>query len=136
MGLLGTAPFILGALVYCWGPDIAEGVASRGLLLYSAVMIAFMGGSRWGLEIGRAPPRWVVLAPAIAMPLFALILTMSLVELDLKWRLAGFLGGFLALWLWDVISTEVPGWHLRLRTTVTVVACVCLGLALEHALSL
>ena len=61
---------------------------------------------------------------------------MSMVELDLSWRLGGFLAGFLALWLWDAVSTELPPWYPRLRTAVTVVACVCLALALEHALSL
>jgi hypothetical protein len=134
LGLLASAPFVLGAWVYCWGPDLVQGAASRGLLLYSAAMIAFMGGSRWGVEIARAPPRWIVLAPAIITPLAALTLSMSMVDLALQWRLGGFLFGFLALWLWDSISTDLPAWYQRLRTTVTLIACVSLGLALEHAL--
>ncbi len=134
LGLLGALPFIVGAILYCWGWAILEGPASRGLLLYSATLLSFMGGSRWGVEIGRSPPRWVVLAPAIVLPTVAVALTMSTVELSLSWRFGGFIAAFMALWLWDCISTELPQWYPRLRTAVTAVACVSLGLALEHSL--
>lgn len=136
LGLLGALPFAIGAFLYCWGWEVLEGAASRGLLLYSAAFVSFMGGSRWGVEIGRSPPRWMVLAPAIVVPAVAVGLTMSMVELSLSWRLGGFIAAFLALWIWDSISTELPGWYPRLRTTVTTIACVSLGLALEHSLRL
>lgn len=134
LGLLATLPFAIGAAVYCWGPSILRGHSSRGLLLYSATLISFMAGSRWGVEVGRAPPRFSVLIPAMATPLLAVILIMSMLELDLIWRLVGFIAAFIALWLWDSISTELPAWYPRLRTAVTVVACVSLALVLEHVL--
>jgi len=136
LGLLATAPFIIAAALYCWGPARLAQQAIDILLLYSVAISAFMGGSRWGLEAGRAMPRWAVLGPGIAMPLIATATWALTHELSMAWRLGAFMAVFLLLWLWDTIFSELPEWYGRLRTTVTLIACVSLAFALEKTLRL
>lgn len=134
LGLLATAPFIVSASVFCWGPARLDGPASTALLVYSVAISSFMGGSRWGLEAGRAMPRWGVLGPGMALPLLATALWMVTLDMGLAWRLGAFMGVFLLLWLWDTIFSELPEWYSKLRTTVTLIACVSLAFALENTL--
>lgn len=136
LGLLATAPFVVSAAVYCWGPARLMEPASAALLVYSVAIASFMGGSRWGLEAGRAMPRWGVLGPGIGMPLLSLLTWMGTHDLALAWRLGAFVGVFLLVWLWDTIFSELPEWYGRLRTTVTLIACVSLAFALENTLRL
>jgi hypothetical protein len=136
LGLTSAAPFAVMAVLFCWGPKDLHGPAGRALLVYSAAIVSFMGGSRWGLEASRASPRWAVLGPGMASPLLALGIWSVTYEQPLSWRFGGFMAAFLALWLWDTIFSELPAWYSRLRTACQFIACVSLAFALENSLSL
>lgn len=134
LGLLSAAPFAVFAAFYCWGPDLLSRPAARALAVYSAAIISFMGGSRWGLEAGRTAPRWLVLGPGMASPLIALGIWTFTTNQPTYWRLGAFMVCFLLLWLWDTVLSELPPWYLKLRTLSQMIACVSLAVALEKSL--
>lgn len=136
LGLVAAAPFVVLAGLFCWGPMDLRHFSSTALPVYAAAMVSFMGGSRWGMEAGRAAPRWLVLGPGMAAPLLALLAWVGTAELALSWRFGAYIVLFLALWLWDTILSELPAWYLRLRTVAQTIASVSLAFGLEKTLRL
>src|SRR5678816_426176 len=65
------APFPLSALAYGWGePDVAR-PALTVIITWSAVILAFLGGARWGLESALAKPRPQRLLISVLSPVIA-----------------------------------------------------------------
>jgi hypothetical protein len=135
LGLGGLIPFAVSAGVFGFGEARLAGPALLSLVTYSAAILSFLGGARWGAEIMRtdrpdtftmvgsvlpALVAWGLLAAPFATP---------------AWQLSGFILAFLVCWLWDVRSGGLPPWYEKLRTLLTLGAVVALGVALEHALS-
>ena len=71
IGLAAMIPFVASAIAFRWGHAPLKGRALEALLAYAAVILAFYGGIRAGLEIGRPRPRWSTLSLALAVPLVA-----------------------------------------------------------------
>ena len=134
IALLGLAPFPTSAVAYVFGPADMTGPALTVLLTWSAVVLGFLGGIRWGLESARATPRWTRLGASIVSPAFAWALVFARGSLDTPWLLCGFLGAFILQWLFDHSAPDVPARYPRLMTTLTLGACISLALALEQAL--
>lgn len=134
IALLGLAPFPVSALVYLYGPTDLAGPALTVLLTWSAVMLGFLGGIRWGLESGRAEPRWTRLAQSVLSPIAGWSLIFARGKVDAAWLLCGFLAAFILQWLYDHTAPDVPARYPRLMTTLTLGACISLALALEQAL--
>ena len=63
IALLCMAPFPASAVAYVFGPADVTGPALTVLLTWSAVVLGFLGGIRWGLESARATPRWTRFTP-------------------------------------------------------------------------
>ena len=143
LGLTGLIPFYASALIAAVGgqPQLASlGVTS--FAIYAAVILSFLGGARWGLELARAPA-----APSTAR------LVMSVLPSIAGWALAlgalargvlglgvtGLAGGFAVLfatqYVWDRGAPAVsaaPDWYPRLRQILTlgvISACVILPFA-------
>ncbi len=134
VAMLGLAPFPVSASLYVWGPSDIAGTALTIVLTWSAVVLAFLGGIRWGLETARAEPRWQRLALSVVSPLAAWALVFSREVIDVPWLLCGFMAAFILQWLYDHTAPDVPARYPRLMTSLTLGACVSLALALEQAL--
>ena len=65
LGILAIAPFPILALTYRYWAHGHEQGTILALMSYSAVVLSFLGGSRWGREITLPTPRWGVLIPAM-----------------------------------------------------------------------
>ncbi|MFZ5670805.1 MAG: DUF3429 domain-containing protein [Pseudomonadota bacterium] len=138
LGVISLSPFYVSAGVYCYGPPQLRVMGLAGLIGWSTAMLAYLGGVRAGLELGRDhPPRWWSLALSLLTPAagFALFFG-SLGRFPPAWTVSGFLTAFLLVWLWDVRDMEGPGWRPRYRTLITAGAAIALAFALEQALSM
>lgn len=134
LAVLGLAPFPLGAIAYGYGsPDVAR-PALTVLLTWSAVVLAFLGGVRWGLESSRPQPRASRLIASLVSPVAAWGIFLSRGRLEVSWMLAGFILAFLLQWLFDHSAPDVPARYPRLSTVLTAGACVSLAVALDQAL--
>ena len=135
LGLGGTLPFIGTAVGYCAGPANLHGPMSLAMLTYSAVILSFLGGARWGMECVRHyPPRGKILTLAVLPSLAAWSLLLGAIWVPLSWQLGGLIAVYLAQWLWDTGSAETPHWYAPLRTTLTVVAGVSMAFVFEQSL--
>jgi hypothetical protein len=136
IALLGVAPFPASAITYLYGPADLSGPALTLLLTWSAIVLGFLGGIRWGLETARAAPRWTRLATSVISPMAAWALIFGRGSIDAPWLLCGFLAAFILQWLYDHAAPDVPARYPRLMTTLTLGACLSLALALEQAMRL
>lgn len=130
----GLMPFIGGALAaWALNGDIArQAAAYLSLLTYSAAILSFLGGVRWGVEMSEAaltPPRWGVMIASVLGGLLGWALVLYYVlgspspNVFLILALA-----FAAHWVWDVTSRKaVPAWYEGLRTIASVGAIVSLS---------
>lgn len=134
IALLALAPFLTSALVFAYGEPHLGGAALTVLLTWSAVVLAFLGGVRWGLETALPVPRWGRLAGSVISPLVAWALFLGRERLEPSWILIGFLASFLLQWLFDHRAPDVPARYPRLSTTLTAGACISLALVLEQTL--
>ncbi|HEX5379519.1 MAG TPA: DUF3429 domain-containing protein [Phenylobacterium sp.] len=134
VSLLGLLGFPVPAMIYAYGPDQLGALALNGLITWSAVVLAFLGGVRWGLESGRGTPRWSRLLASTAAPIGGWILFAARHYIDTSWVVCGFLVAFMVQWLFDQAAPDTQVRYPRLTTVLTLVACVSLAMALEKAL--
>ncbi len=121
LGLAGVLPFWLAALLFWSHADpVGTSTAAALAIAYGAVILAFLGGVRWGLAIatpGRAPAAaTLVLSVLPALAGFAAMFTPPL------FALAVLVSGFLLQALWDVIAADhgrLPQWFAMLRMILT-----------------
>jgi hypothetical protein len=136
LGALSLIPFFVAAAVYAWGEPQLRGPALLTLLGYSAAVLSFLGGVRWGVEIAlRRQPRWIVMGPSV-LPSLAAWGLLAGANLEAQHQLGGFLVAFLLQWAWDSRAVSPPAWYPRLRTLLTLGAVLALAVALEAALRL
>lgn len=134
ISLLAVLPFLISAGVYAYGPRESAHEALIALLSWSAVVLAFLGGVRWGLETMLRQPRPMRLLGSAVLPAVAWALFLGRAAAPEALILAGFLIAFLLQWLFDHRARGAPGRYPRLSTVLTGGACVSLALALEQAL--
>ena len=138
LGLLGLLPFFAGAAVYAWGPPNLGGPGLLTLLAWSAAILSFLGGARWGVEVTARPagPRWTVLGASVLPSLAAWLLLAAAPLAATERQLTGFIAAFALQWLWDLTAKDPPRWYPRLRTLLTAGAVLALAVALWRTLSL
>lgn len=134
IALLALAPFPISAALYAYGPAAYERGSLTAILSWSALVLSFLGGVRWGLESARPAPRWTRLTSSVASSVAAWGLLMARGNLSAAWILGGFMAAFILQWLFDHTAPDVPARYPRLSTVLTAGACVSLAVALEHAL--
>lgn len=130
LGVLGLVPFFATLAGSLLAASPYDGVSTTLFFAYSAVILSFLGGTRWGFEIGARPeaPNFFTLSAAVIPSLigaFAMVTqyVAPLVGLGL------FAGGFILLWAWDFFSTggsmrRWPLWYRPLRAVLTLGAVV------------
>ncbi|CAN7456085.1 DUF3429 domain-containing protein [Phenylobacterium sp. LjRoot219] len=134
MAGLALAPFPVSAVVYGFGPETVARPAISVLLTWSAVVLSFLAGVRWGLESGRRVPRRGRLAGAVLFGVVAWGLLLLRWRLELPWTLVAYLAAFMTQWLSDHAAPQTAARFPLLSTAITGAACVSLAVALEHAL--
>lgn len=112
-----------------------------GFVIYAAVILSFLGGVRWGLELARAPdapsPARLVysVSPSVAGWILA---TFALTSAQLHGAAGMFAGLFALQYMWDRFShrdANAPDWYPLLRQVLTGgVMLACLALILAKAI--
>jgi hypothetical protein len=108
--------------------------AIAALVTFAAIVLAHLGGVEWGLalreESGNETTRVIALGLASVPTLAAwgiLWLPSS------QWQLGAALALFIAVWaadLWLSRHGLLPSWFVDMRTAVTVIVAIILGIAL------
>jgi hypothetical protein len=116
-GLLGLIPFLLPPLLGGWSPAHA-GFIALVVLGYGALILSFLGGARWGLEVAAPRPGFVVVSLSMLPTLAGLVLLLA-PWLSRPVQLTA-MAVLLALQMvWDVRSKRLPDWYPRLRAMLT-----------------
>jgi hypothetical protein len=136
MAVLALLPLPISAGVYGYGPPVIAREALSALLTWSAVVLSFLAGVRWGLETGRRVPRRERLALSLVFAVAAWALLLARWRFDPRLTLTAYLAAFLLQWLSDHLTPDSATRYPRLSTAVTVAACVSLSIALDQALRL
>ena len=136
IALIGLSAFPISALVYAYGPPAWSGRGLNVLLAWSAIMLGFLGGIRWGLESSREAPRWERLAGSIISPIGGFCLLVARGDLDTAWIITGMMAAYIIQWLFDHSAPDVPARYPRLMTVLTLGASVSLALALEQSMQM
>ncbi|MEQ7156021.1 DUF3429 domain-containing protein [Brevundimonas aurifodinae] len=125
LALAGLIPFGGCAAVVAAGGPNADAWLSA-LIAYGAVILSFLGGTRWGaaLSSGAPDPTTLILSNLPALAAWAALLP---VDLPHPVRLTLLAIGLSLMWLWD--RRRPPAWYPALRTTATVGAVLSLILA-------
>jgi len=123
-GLAGLLPFAAPPLAGLLWPEVA-GIAAFAAAAYGALILSFLGGARWGLEIIRPTPRLEVVTLAMLPTLAGLGLLLLPAEARV-WQLIGLALALALHFLWDRRSDGLPGWYPQLRLPLTLGAATSL----------
>ena len=134
MAVFGLLPFPVSAGVYGYGPPEAARVAVTVLITWSAMVLSFLAGVRWGLESSRRTPRRSRLAGAVGFAVLAWALLLARWRLHLAWTLTAYLAAFMLQWLSDHATPNTAARFPKLSTAVTAAACISLAVALDQAI--
>lgn len=134
IALAALGPFPAAAAAYGFGGTDVARPALTVIMAWSAVVLSFLGGVRWGLETGLPVPRWHRLAISVVSPVAAWGLILSRNRIGDSWILGGYIAAFLLQWLFDHQAPDVPARYPRLSTALTTAACVSLAVCLDQAL--
>jgi hypothetical protein len=133
LGLLGLVPFYGALAGGQLAPSPYDGVATTVFYAYGAIILSFLGGTRWGFEIGARPegPGFFTLLFSVVPSLVGLVAAISQYASPLL-GLSILLGGFFFMWLWDYFTSggstrRWPLWYRPLRTALTFGALVAIG---------
>lgn len=129
----GAIPFIASAgIMAVERDDLALQItAAYWMLIYSAIVLSFIGGVRWGAEIAkRERPRFAELGPSVLGALGGWGLVMVGFRYDFPaWVFAAMAGGFALHYIYDSISPELPIWYRRMRLWPTLAVVISLLVA-------
>jgi hypothetical protein len=131
---LALAPFPISAAIYGYGPHDLSRPALTVILTWSAVVMSFLGGVRWGMETGRRRPRWGRQVISVTSAVAGWVLLMARHRAPDSWILAGAVAAFLLQWLFDHQGPNVPARYPQLSTAITAAACVSLAVCLDQAI--
>jgi hypothetical protein len=121
----GATPVLVCAAAAVLAPPDLAAAAASACLKYSAVVIGFLGGIRWGAELMRNPSapnpgRLVAAASTTVLAWAGLIL-----ERQTQLAFALLLAGAGVLLVWDLRAAAIgllPAWTARLRIMATITA--------------
>jgi Protein of unknown function (DUF3429) len=128
LGFAGLVPFVALALVVAFNPENKPDAAAA-LLVYGAVILSFLGGVRWGFAVLEgSEASWTAYGLSVVPSLVAWIAALG-------GGPAGLLILALAFALWYGLeyaappALALPGWYLRLRGLLTLIATLALAFA-------
>ena len=134
IAVLAIVPFPISAAAYGFGSEPVARPALTTILTWSAAVLAFLGGVRWGLETARPAPRWQRQAISVISPVAAWLLLLARHCVSDAVIIGGFIAAFLVQWLYDHQAPDVPARYPRLSTALAGAACVSLAVCLDQAL--
>jgi Protein of unknown function (DUF3429) len=133
LGLLGLIPFFATLAAGQMAPSPYNGVAVTAFFAYGALILSFLGGARWGFEIGARPegPGFFTLFFAIIPSLVGLVAAVSQYVAPLL-GLGILMAGFVLMWLWDYATSggstrRWPIWYRPLRSALTLGAVAAIA---------
>lgn len=134
IAVLALLPFPIAAAAYGYGSADVARPALTIILTWSAVVLSFLGGVRWGMETLLDRPRWYRQLISVSGAVAAWLLLLARHRIPDSWILAGAIAAFLVQWLFDHQAPDVPARYPKLSTAITAAACVSLALCLDQAL--
>lgn len=134
IALVALSPFPIFALMYSYGPADRMESSLTALLQWTAAVLSFLGGVRWGLETREPEPRAMRQVFSAMCAVAGWVILMARGSTPDTYILGGFIAAFLIQWLFDHQTPDTPSRYPILSTAVTAGACVSLGLCLEKAL--
>jgi hypothetical protein len=130
----GALPFALATVALLWGDSHIRVPAIAALVTVSAIALSHLGGIEAGLAINDENATPLTRTIAIALGVVASTAAWGVLWLPSPtWQLATSLGLFVAVWavdLWLSRHGLVPAWFVDLRTAITALVAVILGIAL------
>ena len=135
IALLALAPFPISAIAYGYGPPDVARPALTIIMSWSAIVLSFLGGVRWGMETLLSTPRPIRQVISVTSAFVAWLLLLSRHRVPDAWILGGAIVAFLLQWLFDHQAPEVPSRYPKLSTAMTAAACVSLAVCLDQALN-
>ncbi|MBX2807432.1 MAG: DUF3429 domain-containing protein [Cellvibrionaceae bacterium] len=130
---LGLLPFFAGAVGPWLAPDLRY-VFIDFVLLYAAIILAFLAGTLWCVALlGAVQPQRRQIHAAIVFSLWPLISHL----LAYGNQIGAMLMGFLLLLFWEkcFINSLYPQWYQQLRHRVSFIVAACLMLLFFNLLS-
>jgi len=128
-GVAGLVPFVGCAAADIVGFAPGQGWWRLALLVYSALILSFLGGARWGLELARVPPRLFEISLSMAPSLTGFFLLLAPAPFQ-RSALGGAAVAHALQWLWDVRAQGAPSDYGRLRSVLAAVAILAMSAAL------
>src|SRR5258708_16168530 len=116
IAICALAPFPLAAVAYGWGGADVARPALTVILTWSGVVLAFLGGVRWGMESGRPKPRAERLLISVLSPVVAWTLLAARHRIPDGWIVGGCLRAFLLQWRFHPHAPRLPAPHPKLPT--------------------
>ena len=134
IAIAGLLPFALATAAMLWGDSHIRVPAIAALVTVSAIAISHLGGIEAGLALREEQGTDITRTLAIAMGVVTSTAAWGVLWLPSpQSQLATSLGLFVAVWaadLWLSRHGLVPAWFVDLRTAVTALIAVILGIAL------
>ncbi|MEM7750197.1 MAG: DUF3429 domain-containing protein [Pseudomonadota bacterium] len=127
-GWAGVLPFAALCVALLFADASLMGMAQQVLVPYAAVILTFMGGVHWGLEMRGAGRGSLLYHSGIFPSLVAVAALLLPVHLALLALGVGF-AGLLAFDLWLAREEIIPQWYSRLRIQLTSAVLTCLIIA-------
>lgn len=124
----GAIPFVGLVIAMAVAEPPTNATMALWLQTYAAVILSFLGGIRWGLEVARPAPSGTVLGLSVlpALAGWAILPSAIILLPGPGWFLA--YAGLFALQLgWDLVSVRVPGWFKPVRAGVSAVVIASLA---------
>lgn len=134
IAVLALSPFPASAIAYGYGPPDIARPALTLIMTWTAVVLSFLGGVRWGMETLLPQPRWYRQVISVLSALVAWLLLLARHRYPDTWILTGAIAAFLLQWLFDHQGPDVPARYPKLSTAITAAACVSLAVCLDQAL--
>lgn len=133
LGLFGLVPFFAALIGGQIAPSPYNGVSITAFYAYGALILSFLGGSRWGFEIGARPE-----GPGFFTMFFAIIPSLAGLVAAISQYVAPLLGlgilmaGFVIMWVWDYATSggstrRWPLWYRPLRSALTLGAVTAIA---------
>lgn len=129
LGYAGVLPFLICAINLFTEWPLFTGFALQVFVIYSAVILSFLGGIRWGLALQQQPLSTGALILSVMPSLVALSCLLlstplsQIIALTIAFTAQGLLD-------WRHAPAGMPDWMISLRLRLTIIVLACHGIAI------
>ena len=130
----GAIPFVVATAFLFRGESHVRVPAIAALITYSAVILSFLGGIEWGLALREEAGNERTRAIALGLSTIPSLAAWAVLWLPgTTYQVGTALGIFVLAWAADQFLSSrglLPAWFVDLRTAITGVVAIILGVAL------